>query len=223
MFKSLMAASAIFVATAGAGQASTVYNLFDLTGSDGQSSSHAFSSAGVNLTVSGYNHTNGVLGDQITVGNWFKGLSATSVNDDTHLVDGSGPDEMLLFSFDREVTVEAIWFSYYDEGDDFDLATYTGTGLDTLLSDISISATYSSDGVFDGTKQDSGRAILTAGQKFLSDVFGIGADHSSDNFKIKKIMVSYDDSISPVPLPAGGLLLVGGLAGLAALRRKKRS
>ena len=34
--------------------------------------------------------------------------------------------------------------------------------------------------------------------------------------------VSIAPSVSPVPRPAGGLMLIGGLAGLAALRRKRK-
>lgn len=40
---------------------------------------------------------------------------------------------------------------------------------------------------------------------------------SFDGYDVSKV------SIAPVPLPAGGLMLLGGLGGLAALRRRKKA
>ncbi|MDB5661565.1 MAG: sorting protein [Cypionkella sp.] len=54
-----------------------------------------------------------------------------------------------------------------------------------------------------------------------SNVPGFGAVPSVDG-SLRSISIG-DDGVSPVPLPAGGLLLLAGLGGLAALRRKARA
>ncbi|WP_178352814.1 hypothetical protein [Loktanella atrilutea] len=52
-------------------------------------------------------------------------------------------------------------------------------------------------------------------------MFGIGADRIHDDFKIKSVAFSVVAPVSPVPLRAAGLLLLGALAGATALRRCK--
>lgn len=47
--------------------------------------------------------------------------------------------------------------------------------------------------------------------------FGVDGTNSNDGFDIDSI------AIAPVPLPAAGLMLLGGLGGLAALRRRKKA
>jgi hypothetical protein len=54
---------------------------------------------------------------------------------------------------------------------------------------------------------------------FLDDGAGDGTDNHDD--LIVRLDVLSGGYIAPVPLPAGGLLLIGALGGLAALRRRK--
>lgn len=49
------------------------------------------------------------------------------------------------------------------------------------------------------------------------DEFGAGGTSSNDGFDVDSV------AIAAVPLPAAGMLLLGGLGGLAALRRRKKA
>ena len=62
----------------------------------------------------------------------------------------------------------------------------------------------------------SGQSVLL----FLDDGGG-GSDDNHDDMVIRLTIVGGDGYIAPIPLPAGGLLLIGALGGLAALRRRK--
>lgn len=223
---SLKFAAAIATAAsllAGAASAATVYETFDLRyshpGSYGNQTSHSFSSGDLDLTVTAYQHNQGVLGQQIKVGRWGTGLGSQFSGDSDHKVDGNGPDEIVLFDFGRKVTIERVWFSYFDHYDDFELGSYSGSTLNSYLSDLNISAAWCS-GSCNGYSNDFGRSTLNSAQKLMGSILGIGSDHESDQFKIKKIKVSYDD-VAPVPLPASGLLLMGALGGIGLMRRRK--
>ncbi len=203
---------------AGAVSAATVSETFYLGGTGGNQTSHGFSSGDLNLTVTAFQHNQGVLGQQIKVNRSGSGLGAKSRRDQ-HLLDGRGQDEILLFDFGRKVTIEWIWFSHFDRFDDFELGAYSGTSLQSYQSDLPI---FKAEciGACNNRHNDIGYANLAPAQRLMGRILGIGADHRSDQFKIKKIKVSYDD-VAPVPLPASGLLLLAGLSGVGLMRRKK--
>ena len=48
-------------------------------------------------------------------------------------------------------------------------------------------------------------------------------DAAAGNADAAQVRLNVDYTIAAVPLPAGGLLLLGSLGGLAALRRRKKS
>lgn len=64
--------------------------------------------------------------------------------------------------------------------------------------------------------QPFGQGVLL----FLDDGAG-GATDNHDDLIVQLRIVGGTGSLAPVPLPAGGLLLIGALGGLAALRRRK--
>jgi hypothetical protein len=111
-----------------------------------------------------------------------------------HYVDGHNP-EFLKFSFGEDVTLEAISFADYGNGQ-FDWYSSNGSGGLNVAMDADVSGT-------------------DVGSMFFLGAWG------SMGFKVESITVSYD--VSEVPLPAAGFLLLGGLGGLAALKRRKKA
>lgn len=120
--------------------------------------------------------------------------------DDNFRTDGSQFNEMLMFKFNRKVSIDAITFNdrLVDGSDSFDFAL----GSTRQFSDT-VTESYSVAGGFQGFS------------------FGIGASADDSRFRVTSITVTYDDTTT-VPVPAGGLMALGGLGALAALRRKAK-
>ena len=118
-----------------------------------------------------------------------------------HAVDGDGGPEFLQFAFEQIVKVVNIEFGY-------------GQGLFDL-SGNSIGATSFDIGV--QTNVDTSNTANNMG-----NIIKIGAFWEDSYFKVDSITVTYEEEeVSPVPLPASSLMLLGALGGLAAVRRKK--
>ena len=106
------------------------------------------------------------------------------------VVDGWGPNEYLQFTLEDNAVLESITFLNYGDGT-YDLTTMDG--------DVYWSAPIGAD--IAGTE--------------VGTTFFIGA-YNGAGFLVESITVSYSD----VPLPAAGFLLLGGLGGIVALRRR---
>ncbi len=101
-------------------------------------------------------------------------------------------DEAITFTFDYAVRLVSVTFSGLGRFEDADIYV-NGT---KVANESSANPYY------------FGNVIASS--------FTIGADGTLDNFRIKEFKVA------PVPLPAAGFLLLGGLAGLGALSRKRK-
>lgn len=129
--------------------------------------------------------------------------------DNSRAVDSSGWNDFISLSFDVDVILTGVTFGRYNRWfDDFRWLTDTSgdgsIGVGDFISDeLTVTGSYSG---FGGA---AGR------------VFAFGAFDHWDSWALESVTF---ETIPPsaVPLPAGGLLLLSGLFGIAAVRRKSR-
>jgi hypothetical protein len=130
------------------------------------------------------------------------GVDAPWTLGDDSLVDGGG-NELLTLDFDIEVFVSEVVFSHWDDGDSFDLFV-------------------DGDLVKPEERQADGSGVFDLAALGLGKISSIsfGADAigccSSDEFGIASLSAQ-------VPLPAAGWMLLAGLGGLAAMKRRKKA
>ena len=117
---------------------------------------------------------------------------------DSHLIDGFGLKDIVLFEFDAAVRLTELAFSFVDADDDFVLFVGDGTGALSAFSLMDVL---------------TGSVALDV----VGRSFGIGAFDASDNFKLTAMTFE----AAPVPVPAAALLFLAGL-GLAGAARRRR-
>lgn len=125
----------------------------------------------------------------------------------------AGSWEMLTVSFSAAVNLTDFLLSRFDANDDFEYSL--NGGAFTTIAAMNPLATPTGSAV-DQPDVNFFLGAFNAVTSFSIRVSGTSAT-DDDDFLLREM------EISAVPLPAGGLLLLGGLAGLAALRRRKQA
>jgi hypothetical protein len=137
------------------------------------------------------------------------GLYVTYLFDNDVRIDG-WVNELVSFAFNKNVVVNSITFGSVENGSAFDL----------FVSDA---------GVLEFAS--SGDVISPTALGFTSDLFGVGAsydrclrsvlfvckDIEQAAFKITSL------TVSEVPLPAAGWMLIAGVGGIAAMKRRRKA
>ncbi len=122
---------------------------------------------------------------------------------DSDTVDGSSGNDVLVFAFNQEVRIDSIGFTEVDRNDDFAFGQVSGRTFTRSFN------------YGDVDRHTDLSAMLSAGAR-TGLTFGIGAIGTYDNFRVSSI------TVSAVPLPASGLLLLAAMgAGIGVSRRRK--
>lgn len=126
---------------------------------------------------------------------------------DSSQIDGSGSNDILVFTFARVMRLSRIIFENVSDNDDFVFyvpgADPNATEYD-IVNPLPFPDINGDEGFF-----DFGNIEVTS--------FGIGALGRNDNFRLSRI------EIAPVPLPASALLLLAAVGGLGVMRMRKRA
>jgi hypothetical protein len=215
--KTILLASAFAL---GAGAASAASITFDLLGAyDTNEPSLNYSAGGVDLKVEGLrcDNSNKNCGAAL-IDQYGTGIGMDGGGGDSHQVDGSNYNEFLTLSFSEEVQFSSVSFTYYSAGDDFEFFTHTGSA-------------WSHVGRADACESNCGNSSTINKYDFLGTYVGtafmVGSMATGDDWKLRAVTVDYTDdgngNLPPVPLPAAGWMLLAGLGGLGAMKRRQKS
>ncbi|MCY4179586.1 MAG: VPLPA-CTERM sorting domain-containing protein [Litoreibacter sp.] len=234
----VLAASLTF---GGATTASVVHGTLDFAGHGGLKSSHTVSDGYLSVEATGHLlNSDGSLGTQERIGQygsytwgtggfgvtnddetkktcsgwgWWK--SCKTKNTDSHQIDNHKNDEAVKLSFDKEVTITKVFFSYVDKWDDFSFSVFDGLGGVTEFTGRVQIDKLGYGGYYE----------FAPGSFAASSMFAFGAfkdnKHDLDGFKLRG--VKYAHEVPEVPLPACGALLLTVLAGIGFLRSRKKT
>lgn len=221
-FKTTLAAlgvAASMVLAAGAASASTIqFNLWGSTSTN--KTSFSYTVGDVDLTITGFscgdnNGPNHSSCESEKIDRWNTGIGMHRGGSDSHQVDGRGRNEFLRLDFSPSITLKKLQFTYADKWDQFSFFTmgvsgwtYVGNGY-ACQSGVNCGNTSTAHWfTFSGTY---------SGTSFL-----VGAKGKYDDWKLRGVKVYYEEP-EVIPLPAAGWLLLGGLGGLAAMKRRRKA
>lgn len=208
----------------------TVTAEFDLTG-NGYAWSPSYTVGGLTMDIAGYSYDAqnfsdeegesvdllqqiGTRSDQPGMGACTFATSPSDTNCGSRpTLDGRGEDaELLSFTFSQEVFITGVLFANNDSNDLVDI--FAGDDLEYVLA---------------GNTPLPPERLSLSGFGALTR-FAVGNQDFSDQYRIAAISVSYEmippppppPPPNPVPLPAAGWMMIAGLGGLTAMRRRRR-
>jgi hypothetical protein len=239
LFREMLAVAALAVPV------SSFAVTFDFAGGTDYQASRQYSVDGLNLTVTGY--TGGVNSsiqktDIGVFGNY--GLGAENAPTPDHAIDNANSNfDMLLFTFDKAVSLDSASISWWQKDSDMTVLAYTGTGsaASTFLDQSwkqaitadSWSGAHFSDVAQNGSTVASNPLALTSTSwlvgTFLEPVskvfsgFGFSGKTKtgSDYVKLQTINVSTSHVVPEIDGSHAALAL-GLLAGLVAFASERR-
>lgn len=205
---------------------------------------------GAKVTVTGREYTVGsggvfVAGDAIDVENNAWGLISDQGSFDRHTIDSWGGDEAMIFSFETAVSLLSVSISWFEGTGFYEL--FAGNSLGGLsligntkdgfaypVGDYSVFAigAYDYDQTYQTIENYFSQSSCLQGEVQLKKWSIWGQTHykcerrvtntrtHNSGIKIKGLSIEITDP-PQVPLPATGLLLMGGLIGLRMLRSRK--
>ncbi|MBN8818484.1 MAG: PEP-CTERM sorting domain-containing protein [Sphingomonas sp.] len=211
------ASAATFVLTSGSNNDGSIGNVRTYTGSDG-----------TQLEVTAYSLAGGSTLSAGAVGAYTPGLGVINSfgwnGDGSHTVDNSGNVDILVFQFNKVVTVDKVGLAAFG---DTDINYAIGSTVTPFSGTLSIpnyatfTSLFGSSILSNGTGSDENRDInpsnLSGNLFYVAAAFSNSS--SNDSFKVSGITYT---ATPAVPEPATwGMMICGlGLAG-AAMRRRK--
>ncbi len=208
--KILTIAAALLCGAAGIAQAAPV--TFDFTGGRGtQTASLSFAQGGLTVDVLPLVYDDGyhLSGQHRTLGHWSTGLGVRDHGDGDHKVDGSGDNNAVALRFGREVTLLGATFSYADANDHVEVFLLDGRAGPNVRRGLGFSGT--------GSSASNVALVDFSSDMLTSRIFALGATDADDEWKLASITVD----VAAVPVPAAGLLLLGAMGAMGAMRRRR--
>lgn len=152
--------------------------------------------------------------------------------DSNHRVDGSHGNDLLKFTLEEALQIKSIHFGSYRPhhvyeqtiewhcepsgyGFDWCWPVFDWEYVESIYDDFEFFADLG-DGLEHISSDDVAGSVELDGT-YVSTMFGIGAMGNYDAFKVRSIELH----VAPIPLPAAGWLMLAGIGGLAAVRRKR--
>lgn len=224
-------AAVVFAAIGGSAPASTIYETFYFSGHRGlvdeKGGGYSYEENGLSVTATGHIlNEDGSIGADRWIGEYWGGLGVTTYNDTSHEIDSEGHrDEVVKLSFSKTVKIEKLYFTLIDSNDDFSFTMVDGEDGGSFYGNVDPNLYYG-----------GGYAAYDFHGDWYGTMFGIGAADKTckkwkkeyscdnyDNYKLKGAKVSYKHHPAPVPLPAAGWMLLAGIGGVVALKRREKN